>query len=285
MKRPGDDRRPRQKQRGSEQRGSEQRGSRAQERRPARADQSSGSVEQVEGRRAVRELLVARRRPVREVYLVRDLSSSSIIDEIVELAEELQVPLRKVSHEQLSGMARTEAPQGVLAHAAPLPLADFDVLIANPEAFLVALDGVTDPRNLGAVARSAEGAGATGLVIPKQRSVQITPTVAKAAAGAIEHMDLAMVAGIPAALERARRAGVWVVGLDEAGDQDIFELSLADQPIMLLLGAEGSGISRLARERCDLLLRIPMRGMLDSLNVASAATLACYEVARRRTSK
>jgi 23S rRNA (guanosine2251-2'-O)-methyltransferase len=172
--------------------------------------------------------------------------------------------------------------QGVVAQAAPLRAADLDSLLDAQDAFLVALDGVTDPHNLGAIMRSAETAGATGIVLPRRRSAHITPVVAKAAAGAIEHLPIAIVGGIPAALERASRAGCWAVGLDERGDRSVYDLDLADQRLVLVFGAEGRGLARLTRERCDVLVSIPMYGHVGSLNVAAAATLACHEVARRR---
>jgi 23S rRNA (guanosine2251-2'-O)-methyltransferase len=166
---------------------------------------------------------------------------------------------------------------------APLRAVDIDDLLAVKHAFLVAVDGVTDPRNLGAIMRSAETAGATGLLLPRHRSARVTPVVAKAAAGAIEYLPIALVGGIPASIDRASRAGCWSVGLDERGDRSLFDLDLADQPIMLVLGSEGSGLARLTRDRCDVLVQIPMQGRLDSLNVSAAAALACHEIARRRT--
>ena len=235
--------------------------------------------EQVEGRRAVLELLRAKTRAVRAVYVSRASDSDDVLAEIEQLAGR---NLKPVAPERLEQLARSDVHQGVVATAAPLPVADFDALIANPKAFLVVLDGVTDPRNFGAVLRSAETAGATGAVITRNRSARITPAAAKAAAGAIEYVPIAMVGGIPAALERAKRAGVWCVGLDERGDADVFDLTLADEPLALVLGAEGRGLARLTRERCDMLVRIPMRGNVASLNVAAAATLACHEIARRR---
>ncbi|MDQ1435984.1 MAG: rRNA (guanosine2251-2-O)-methyltransferase, partial [Actinomycetota bacterium] len=129
----------------------------------------------------------------------------------------------------------------------------------------------------------AETAGATGLVMPRHRSANVTPVVAKAAAGAIEYLPIALVGGIPASIERASRAGCWSVGLDERGDRSLFDLDLADQPIMLVLGSEGSGLARLTRDRCDVVVQIPMQGKLESLNVSAAATLACHEIARRRS--
>jgi 23S rRNA (guanosine2251-2'-O)-methyltransferase len=231
--------------------------------------------DQVEGRRAVTELLRAGRRRVRTVFM-----ANTNVDE--SLAELAGGALKLVSPERLEQVARSDVHQGVVAQAAPLRAADLDELLAADDAFLVALDGVTDPRNLGAILRSAETAGATGVLLPRHRSAHITPVAAKAAAGAIEYLPIALVGGIPNALERAKRAEVWTVGLDERGDQTLAELSLADQPLVLVLGAEGKGLARLTRDRCDLLVRIPMKGHLASLNVAAAATLACHEVARRR---
>jgi 23S rRNA (guanosine2251-2'-O)-methyltransferase len=229
----------------------------------------------------VREALAARRRRVREVWVAGDLEPAPILDEILELARRAGVPVRPTP--RLQALARTDAPQGVVARADPLPSAIDDDLLADPAAFLLALDGVTDPQNLGAILRSAEGAGATGVLLPRRRSVHVTAAVTKAAAGAVEHLAIALVPGIPATLERARRAGVWAVGLDGRGESELFSLELAAEPIVVVLGAEGRGLSRLARERCDLVVRIPMLGRLESLNVAAAATLACYEIARRRT--
>jgi 23S rRNA (guanosine2251-2'-O)-methyltransferase len=183
---------------------------------------------------------------------------------------------------RLDALARTEAPQGVVARTTPITPADADVLLADARAFLVALDGVTDPGNLGAVLRTAETAGATGLVLPRHRSVRLTPTAAKAAAGALEYLPVTGVAGIPAFLAQARRAGVWSVGLDERGATTVFDLPVGDRPLVLVLGAEGRGLSRLARERCETTVRIPMHGALTSLNVAAAAAVACFEVARAR---
>ena len=120
--------------------------------------------------------------------------------------------------------------------------------------------------------------------MPRHRAVHITPTVAKAAAGAIEHLPMALVGGVPNALAQLRELGVWVVGLDMIADQTLFELGpVAQEPIALVFGAEGRGLSRLARQRCDVVVRIPLLGPLESLNVAAAGALACYEVARQRT--
>jgi 23S rRNA (guanosine2251-2'-O)-methyltransferase len=236
--------------------------------------------DQVEGRRAVLELLRSGRRKARAVYLSNSVTRDDTVKEIVDRAGSA---LKGVAPERVEQMARSDVHQGVLAMTTPLRAVDIDDLLAVKNAFLVAVDGVTDPRNLGAIMRSAETAGATGLLLPRHRSARVTPVVAKAAAGAIEYLPIALVGGIPASIERASRAGCWSVGLDERGDGSLFDLDLADQPIMLVLGSEGSGLARLTRDRCDVLVQIPMQGKLESLNVSAAATLACHEIARRRT--
>jgi 23S rRNA (guanosine2251-2'-O)-methyltransferase len=246
--------------------------------------------DQVEGRQAVRELLLAGTRRVREVWLESDGGDAAILREIRELAETNRVPLNVVGRGRFAAQARSEAPQGVLALAAPLPEADLDDLVAGRRRaddtagspFLVALDGVTDPGNLGAILRSAECAGVTGVVLPRHRAVHVTPAATKAAAGAVEHLPIAVVGGLPAALARMRDAGVHVVGLDGRAVTSIYDLADADGPVCVVLGAEGKGLSRLVRERCDELVAIPMHGRLGSLNVSAAAALACFEIARRR---
>ena len=228
------------------------------------------------------ELLQAGRRRVLDVWLSADH------DDVLELATRLRVPVRRVSRPRLDAEARTEAPQGVLAHAEPLPEADADQLCTpdpgggRPSPFLLAVDGVTDPQNLGAVLRTADAAGVTGVLLPRHRAVHVTPAVAKAAAGAVERLPMAVVAGMPATLARAKELGCWTVGLDADGDQSLFDLALATEPVVVVLGSEGTGLSRLVRRRCDVTVHIPMRGSLPSLNVAAAGALALFEVARRR---
>ncbi|TVR22379.1 MAG: 23S rRNA (guanosine(2251)-2'-O)-methyltransferase RlmB [Ilumatobacter sp.] len=242
--------------------------------------------EQVEGRQAVRELLIAQRRKVHEIQLAGDLEDDESVEDIVALARANRVPVLYVARKKLESAARSEAPQGVLARAASLPEVELSTFLrrrAGRAPFLVAIDSVTDPGNLGAIIRTCDGAGVDGVVLPRHRAVHVTPTVAKAAAGAVEHVPIALVGGLPAALAHIRDAGIWVVGLDDAADRDLFDLGdLADEGICLVLGAEGAGLSRLVRERCDLVVSIPMRGRVSSLNVAAAAALATYEVARRR---
>lgn len=241
--------------------------------------------DQVEGRHAVRELLLAGTRRTREIIFAAEMDPAQILDEISDLAGEGNVPLREVSRNKFEAMKRTDAPQGVLAFAAPLQPVELDQLArphGNMVPFLLVLDGVTDPQNLGSILRVAECAGVTGIVLPRHRAARITASVTKTAAGAIEHLPMAQVAGIPGALARLSELEVWTVGLDMVADSTVFEMRVATDPVALVLGAEGSGISRLVRERCDVVARIPLAGSLGSLNVSTAAAVACYEVVRRR---
>jgi 23S rRNA (guanosine2251-2'-O)-methyltransferase len=242
--------------------------------------------EQIEGRRAVRELLSANRRGVREVWIAGGSDRPGGLADIVALAAGRGVPVRTVPRDRLEAAARTDAPQGVLAFAHPLGVASLDQLVkargGSAAPFLLVLDGVTDPRNVGALLRTAECAGATGAVLARHRAAHVTPAVAKAAAGAIEHLPIAVVAGIAGALRTLADANVWTVGLDPGARGSLWDLDLASEPVALVLGAEGRGLSRLVRERCDTLVAIPQRGTTASLNVAVAGALACFEVARRR---
>ncbi|MFI5043777.1 MAG: 23S rRNA (guanosine(2251)-2'-O)-methyltransferase RlmB [Acidimicrobiales bacterium] len=246
---------------------------------------------QVEGRHAVRELLLAGTRRTYEVILNAEVDRSEIVGDIIDLAAELRVPVTEVSRTRLDSIARTDAPQGVVARAAEVPEVSLSSLVdpaeltasGNGPPFLLALDGVTDPGNLGALLRIGECAGVSGVVLPKHRAVHVTPTVTKAAAGAVEYLPMALVGGLPTAIEEMKRAGVWVVGLDMDGSTSIHDLPVSTESVCLVLGAEGRGLSRLVRQRCDLVASIPLHGRLASLNVASAGAIASYEIARRRS--
>lgn len=245
-----------------------------------RGDDLGGSV--VPGRRAVLELLRAGRRPVRSITLATGQDRADVLDEIADRAAAARVRVRHVERSQLEQDAGVDAPQGVVARAEPLAPTGLAALLTEDAPFLLALDSVTDPQNLGAVLRSGLAAGATGVVLPRRRGALLTPAAVKAAAGAVEHLPIALVGGIAGALEQAARAAVWTVGLDADGTADITELGIADRPLMLVLGAEGHGLSRLVAKRCDARARIPMVGPIESLNVAAAAAVACFEVARQR---
>lgn len=252
--------------------------------RRARAVRDELGGDQIEGRRAVRELLAAGRRPVRAVWLAEGLDPSPQLDEIEHLAARRRVRVETVPRARLDAAARTEAPQGVLARARAVEPMDLDELAAPKGAvpFLVVVAGVTDPRNLGALLRSAECAGATGVVLARHRAAHLSPTVAKVAAGAIEHLDFALVGGIPNALERLSSLGVWTLGLASESPRSIYDVPVGDAPVALVVGGEERGLAPLVRRRCDEVVGIPQHGALESLNVGVAAAVACFEVARRR---
>ncbi|MGH9028273.1 MAG: 23S rRNA (guanosine(2251)-2'-O)-methyltransferase RlmB, partial [Acidimicrobiales bacterium] len=245
--------------------------------------------EQVEGRQAVKELLSAGNRRVREVWMVQDLEPSAQLDEIERIASRRRVKVVPVGRRRLDAMARTDSPQGVLALASPLETTPLEKLCDEKRGappFLLVLDGVSDPQNLGALMRSAECAGVSGLVLPRHRAARVSPAVAKVAAGAIEHLAVAVVAGVPNALRQLATKDILSVGLDAGAELSLFELGSELQgPVALVVGAEGRGLAPLTRRRCDLLASIPRSGEIESLNVAAAGAVACFEVLRRRTGR
>ncbi len=225
------------------------------------------------------------------VLLDVDPEDEADISSLVELTTESGDAAGESDDDKLRG--------GILRDATTLMPAADETVVVEPEArdpelspkprpstaegaFLVLLEGVTDPQNLGAILRSAECAGVTGVAVPRHRSVHVTPAVTKAAAGAIEHLQMALVAGMPSALQELGRLGVMTVGLDERGTASLYDLDLASRPVALVLGSEGSGLSPLSRRRCDVLCKIPVGGEIPSLNVSAAAAVACFEVARQR---
>ena len=235
----------------------------------------------------MRELLKANRRAVKSVYMAEGMDAATILDEIESLAATRRVKVEYVSRRRIDSLARTEAAQGVVAMARPVEESSLESLCEaggrGRVPFLVVLDGITDPHNLGALLRSAECAGVTGVVLPRHRSAHLSPTVAKSAAGAIEYLPMALVAGIPAVLPRLSAMGVWTVGLVGEARQSLYELPLDDQPVALVLGSEGTGLAPLTRKRCDVLASIPQHGSLSSLNVSTAGAIACFDVARQRS--
>ncbi len=215
--------------------------------------------------------------------------------QLAERAEAAGVPVRWISVAELTAAAGHARHQGVVAlvHAAHTSLT-LDALLSgaplpgierrqplNPPLYLV-LDGVTDPHNLGACLRTADAAGVRGVILPKDRSVGITPVVRKVACGAAEAVPVVFVTNLARALDALKEAGVWVIGLAGEGETPLFDLDLSGATA-LVLGAEGEGLRRLTRTRCDQLARLPMFGVVESLNVSVAAGVACYEAVRQRT--
>lgn len=239
--------------------------------------------DQIEGRHPVLEALRAGR-PLRKLVVARGTTGGSL-RLIVGEARRRGVPVHEVDPGVIARLARSRTPQGVLAYAAAHETVDLDDLLEAARTrgeppFLLALDGVEDPGNLGAILRSAEAAGVHGVVIPRRRAAGLSPAVAAASAGAIEHVQVAQVANLAQAIASLKQVGVWCIGADAEAPQSIYETALKP-PIALVVGGEGRGLSRLVRERCDLLTRIPMHGVTASLNVSVAAALVLFEVRRQ----
>jgi 23S rRNA (guanosine2251-2'-O)-methyltransferase len=206
--------------------------------------------------------------------------------EITSLAREKNVPVQLIARQALDRMAVTMGHQGLLARVAPKEYVELDDLfqlatIRKEPPFLVLLDHVADPQNLGSILRVAEAVGVQGVIIPKRRGVPLTAAVAKASAGAVEHVPVARVGNLVMAIENLKKQGCWVVGADMSASQAYFEADLTG-PLVLVVGGEGKGLSRLVREKCDFMIRLPMRGVLNSLNVAVASAIVLYEVLRQR---
>lgn len=243
--------------------------------------------EQVEGLHAVRELLVAGRRRVREVLVSDSVLERAAVEELAELADAARTRLRVVTPARLAAVAGTSAPQGVVALADPLPVADLDEVVRRARRhgeplLVVVADGITDPMNLGSLARSALGAGAHALVLPRHRSARFSPAAAKAAAGAIEHLPVALAPGVPALLARLGTDAVLRVGLDPAGPVVLWDLELGSVDVALVVGGEGRGLGELVRRRVDHLASLPELGPPLSLNAGVATAVAAFEAARQR---
>ncbi len=240
----------------------------------------------IEGRRPVIEALRGSRR-VERVVVAAGAGERGTLADLLELAAKNGVPVETVPRSLLDAHAETGAHQGVAAVVAQLESIGLDELLAVPlggaePPFFLALDGIEDPHNLGALVRSAEAAGCHGIVLPRHRSAPLSATAVKSSAGALEHVPVAEVANLTRALERLRAAGLWCIGLDGGAESSLFELDLADEPVCVVVGSEGAGLHRLVRETCDVLVRIPMAGRVASLNASVAGALALFEVRRRR---
>jgi 23S rRNA (guanosine2251-2'-O)-methyltransferase len=241
----------------------------------------------IEGRRTVVEALRAGR-PMDRILLASGANRAALA-ELLDLARGRGVEVQTVPRSVLDAEASSGAHQGVLAIVAPLQPIDLIELLALPLAgreppFFLALDGVEDPHNLGALARSAEATGCHGLIVPRRRSAPLSAVAVKTSAGALEHLPVAEVPNLARAVDQLRDAGVWCIGLDGAADASLFDLRLADEPVCVVVGGEGSGLHRLVRDSCDALVRIPMSGQVESLNASVAGALALFEVRRRRHS-
>ncbi len=237
------------------------------------------------GIHAVIEALKSRGRAFQYVGVARERNDHKI-QRIVDDCRASGIAVRFVERDQLDRLAHTPAHQGVVAVTAAKQYLDVDDILASRRgghAFVVVLDGVEDPHNLGAIIRTADAAGADGIIIPERRAVGVTGTVAKASAGASEYLPVAKVTNISRTLEEMKKQNFWVVGLDERGKQSYDSVDY-NMDCAVVLGAEGKGLHDLVRRHCDFLVSIPMLGRVPSLNVSVAAGVVMYEVARQRRS-
>jgi len=211
--------------------------------------------------------------------VVRVIVERGKAEKVLRAAQEARVRVDEVGHDELHRRSRAGVHQGVGAELAEFRYAELEDLLDAD--FLLVLDGVTDPQNLGALVRSAHALGAAGVVVPKDRAAGMTPAASKAAAGALEHCKVARVTNLSRALEQLKEAGLWTVALAADGEKELGELDLKARTA-LVLGSEGQGVRPLVRKTCDHVARIPMAGKVGSLNVAAAGAIALYEVARQR---
>jgi 23S rRNA (guanosine2251-2'-O)-methyltransferase len=254
-------------------------------RRPDTADDGA----HVFGVQPVLEALRAGARPI-ERLTVAEGAHESRLREILEIARYADIPVRRVPRAELQRIAAGANHQGVIATIAAAHYTHSDDLLDSLAArvgstdppLAVVLDGVEDPRNLGAVIRTAECAGAHGVFVPERRASGLTETVAKAAAGALEYVPVARAANVVRLLEELKGRGVWTIGTAAEAETSYTDWDWT-QPCALLLGGEGEGLRRLVRERCDVLVHIPLRGRIESLNVSVAAGIVLYEAVRQRT--
>jgi 23S rRNA (guanosine2251-2'-O)-methyltransferase len=261
------------------------------QRRPGGTRAASGGAEVIAGRNPVLESLRAAV-PATALYVAHRAGpgdrSGDRIAESVKLAADAGIPVLEAARPELDRLTGGSVHQGIALRIPPYSYAHPDDLIARAAAageqpLIVALDGVTDAGNLGAVVRSAAAFGAHGVLIPARRSAGVTVGTWKASAGALSRLPVAQAPNLTRALASYARAGLFVVGLDGGGAITVADLEVADGPLVLVAGGEGRGLSRLTAERCDLLARIPIAAGTESLNVAVAAGVALYEVAGRRS--
>lgn len=238
----------------------------------------------IEGRNAVVEALRAGV-TIDKIYILKG-ETDATLGHIASTAREKGVVVVDADRRKLDGMSRTHSHQGVIAVAAAREYASVDDILniareKGEAPLIVVCDELSDPHNLGAVIRTADAAGAHGVIIPKRRSAGLTAVVAKTSAGAVSHLPVARVANLPSLLKRLKEEGLWIFGSAADGTTSLYAADLKG-PAALVIGSEGSGMSRLVSETCDFLVRIPMRGKLNSLNASAAAAILLYEALRQR---
>jgi 23S rRNA (guanosine2251-2'-O)-methyltransferase len=245
-------------------------------------------MDRLTGIHAVKEALEAQR-PMDRIVIAKGRQDTRV-EEIVQLARKQGVPVRFEDRAQLDRLANSKDHQGVLALAAARGAATLEEILARANAnhggmgLIVLLDGVEDPHNLGAIVRTTLAAGAHGVVIPERRAAGLTDTVARASAGALEHLPVAKVTNLVRTMEELKEAGYWLVGLDEDGEKNYTEVDYTS-PTGIVLGGEGKGLHDLTRKRCDFVVKLPTVGPVRSLNVSVAAGVVLFEAIRQRNRK
>lgn len=237
------------------------------------------------GRNAVMEALKAER-PINKILVATGERKGSI-KEIIALAKEMRIIIQEVMSSHLDKLSQQGNHQGVLALVSPFSYVEVEDILAkaklnNEKAFIILADGITDPHNLGAIIRTAETLGAHGLIIPKRHAVPITSTVAKVSAGAVEYLPVAREINMVRCIEQLKKEGLWVVGTDMDGDTLVYNADLT-MPMVLVIGGEDKGIGRLVKEKCDFVVKIPMKGKMSSLNASAAGAILMYEIFRQRS--
>lgn len=241
----------------------------------------------IAGRNSILEALHSGR-SINRIFVAKGDRQGSII-QIAALAKEKGLIVQEVDKAKLDAMSGGVRHQGVVASVAPVEYAELEDILARAseqgeDAFLVLLDELEDPHNVGAILRTADAAGVHGVLMPKRRSCPLSGTVAKTSAGAVEYVPVARIGNVAQTIKQLQKQGFWVVGADMSGDSDYFAADLSG-PIVVVVGSEGQGLGRLVKESCDLLVRIPMSGKISSLNASVACSLMLYEVVRQRRVK
>jgi len=240
-------------------------------------------IDTVAGRNAVVEALRAGI-PAKELLVATGVDIDERLEESVRLSQKMGLSIREVERRQIETMTGIANHQGVALVVKPFQYSSQKEIFARAKepALFIAVDGVTDPRNIGAIARSAAAFSADGLLIPERRNAPLTASAWKASAGAAARLPIAQVTNLVRSIEDAKAFGCFIVGLDGDADTSIEEMEIADQPLYLIVGSEGRGLSRLVREKCDLLIKIPMSNVVESLNASVAVSISLYSIDRKR---
>ena len=239
------------------------------------------------GRQPVREALRAGRRQIYRLLLAEGLKRTGIVGDILALARQAEVPVQEASRQELDRLGDDANHQGIAAEVSGYPYVDLSGLLraaheVGEPAFLLLLDHLQDPQNLGSLLRSAEAAGAHGVVIPERRAAGVTPAAVRASAGAAEHVRVALVTNLVQAMRSLQGEGLWLAGLEAHSQALLYTQADLSGPLGLVVGSEGQGLARLVRETCDFVIRLPLCGQVESLNAAVAGAIALYEARRQR---